>query len=103
MSLYKQGWVGLFLLCSGSAYAVQEATERTAQQPLDKRVIKLETTIRGSREQPKVMSIVPWQPPSQKQVLPSPILQRIEQKFKPLKRDEFQRQIQFFDNTNPPK
>ena len=98
MSLYKYGWVGLLLLGSGMVYAVQEATEQVQEQPLD--VIKLETTIRASREQPTLMSIVPWQPPSQKQVLPSPILQRIEQKFKPLKRDEFQRQIQAFEKLS---
>ena len=60
--------------------------------------IQIEDTIRGNQEQPKVMSIVPWQSPKEKQALPSLILQRLNKKFKPLERDEFQRQIQFFES-----
>jgi hypothetical protein len=57
-------------------------------------VIKLEDTIRGNQEQPKVLTIVPWQAPTFKQALPSPILQRINLKFVALERDEFSRQLQ---------
>lgn len=100
MNLVKHACLGLLMLVGGGVCKAQEATEQVQEQPLDTKVIKLETTIRGSREQPKVMSIVPWQPPGQKQVLPSPILQRIEQKFKPLKRDEFQRQVEYFEKLS---
>jgi hypothetical protein len=100
VNLANQICLGLLLLVCDGVCMAQEITEQVTEQPLDTRVIKIETTIRGSREQPKVMSIVPWQPPSQKQVLPSPILQRIEQKFKPLKRDEFQRQVQYFEKLS---
>ena len=68
-----------------------------AQQPV---VIKLEQTIRGNQEQPKVLTIVPWQSPKAKQALPSPIVERINKKFVPLQRDELQRQIQMLDNKN---
>jgi hypothetical protein len=57
-------------------------------------VIKLEDTIRGDQEQPKVLSIVPWQTPSVKPALPSPILARINLKFAPLERAEFSRELQ---------
>lgn len=67
------------------------ATQATAQE---QQVIKLEDTIRGNQEQPKVLSIVPWQAPTVKQALPSPILERINLKFVPLERDEFSRQLQ---------
>ena len=63
-------------------------------------VIQLEDTIRGSREQPKVLSIVPWQPPKDKQMLPSPFEIRIEQDFLPLDRDEFRRRVQHFDKVS---
>lgn len=61
-----------------------------AEQPS---VIKLEQTIRGDQEQPKVLTIVPWQSPKAKQALPSAIVERINKKFVPLQRDELRRQI----------
>jgi hypothetical protein len=68
-----------------------------AQQP---EVIKLEETIRGNQEQPKVLTIVPWQSPKTKQALPSPIVERINKKFVPLQRGELQRQIKILENKN---
>jgi hypothetical protein len=61
-------------------------------QPLA--VITLQETIRGNQEQPKVLTIVPWQAPKAKQALPSAIVERINKKFAPLQRDELKRQIQ---------
>lgn len=63
-------------------------------------VIKLEQTIRGNQEQPKVLTIVPWQSPKTKQALPSPIIERINKTFVPLQRDELKRQIQMLDIKN---
>jgi hypothetical protein len=60
-------------------------------------VIQLEETIRGNQEQPKVLTIVPWQSPKAKQALPSPIVERINKKFVPLQREELQRQIKILD------
>jgi hypothetical protein len=68
-----------------------------AQQPA---VIELEETIRGNQEQPKVLTIVPWQSPKAKQALPSPIVERINKKFVPLQRDELKRQISILENKN---
>ena len=90
---YLPGLIGAFTLtmatCSVSAQ----------QRPvLPQQSIQLEETIRGNQEQPKVMTIVPWQLPKEKQALPNPILRRLSQKFQPLERDEFQRQIQFFNS-----
>ncbi len=68
-----------------------------AQQPA---VIKLEETIRGSQEQPKVLTIVPWQSPKIKQALPSPIVERINKKFVPLQRDELKLQIGMLNSKN---
>lgn len=63
-------------------------------------VIQLEDTIRASREQPRVLSIVPWQPPKDKEQLPSPFVKRIEQDFLPLDRDEFRRRVQHFEKVS---
>ncbi|KXI29156.1 hypothetical protein [Paraglaciecola hydrolytica] len=65
-----------------------------AQQTAPK-VIKLEDTIRGNQEQPKVLTIVPWQAASVKHSLPSQIVERINKGFTPLERDDFSRQLQF--------
>ena len=63
-------------------------------------VIKLEETIRGNQEQPKVLTIVPWQSPKAKESLPSSIVERINKTFKPLHRDELLRQIEQLENKN---
>jgi hypothetical protein len=68
-----------------------------AQEPS---VIKLEETIRGNQEQPKVLTIVPWQSPKTKQALPSPIVERINKTFVPLQRDELKRQMKILNNKN---
>jgi hypothetical protein len=70
-----------------------------AQEPV---VIKLEETIRGNQEQPKVLTIVPWQSPKTKQALPSSIVERINKKFIPLQRDELKREIQILNIKNIP-
>lgn len=69
----------------------------TAQQPA---VIEIEETIRANQEQPKVLTIVPWQSPKAKQALPSPIVERINKKFVPLQREELKRQIQILESKN---
>ena len=74
--------------------------EQTEPSQIKDGVIQLEDTIRGSREQPKVLSIVPWQPPKDKQQLPSPFVKRMEQDFLPLERDEFRRRVQHFDKVS---
>lgn len=62
-------------------------------------ILQIQDTIRGSREQPKVLSIVPWQPPRDKASLPSPFVKRIEQDFMPLDREEFIRKVQHFERA----
>jgi hypothetical protein len=71
-----------------------------AQEPA---VIQLEETIRGNQEQPKVLTIVPWQSPKTKQALPSPIVDRINKTFVPLQRDELKRQIHILNKKNIPQ
>jgi hypothetical protein len=71
-----------------------------AQEPA---VIQLEETIRGNQEQPKVLTIVPWQSPKTKQALPSPIVERINKTFVPLQREELKRQIHILNKKNIPQ
>jgi hypothetical protein len=78
--------------------SVFPAKAQKSPPTLRQQSIKLEATIRGNQEQPKVLTIVPWQSPKEKQALPSLILQRLNNKFQPLERDEFQRKIEFFNS-----
>ena len=89
---------GIALLTSLNVSA-QQSRSLSPQQ-----TIKIEETIRGNanQEQPKVLTIVPWQQPNDKQALPSPISERLNRQFKPLERDEFRRQIRFFENQAKP-
>lgn len=92
---------GAALLVSVSVQAQQDDNDNLAQSAsAEQPILKLEATIRGSREQPKVMSIVPWQPPTEKQPLPSPVLSRINQQFQALNRNEFRRQIDYFEKLS---
>jgi hypothetical protein len=93
MNTIKSRFLGMFFymaLCLMSSML-------NAQEP---DVIKLEETIRGNQEQPKVLTIVPWQSPKTKQALPSPIVERINKKFVPLQRGELKRRIQILNNKN---
>jgi hypothetical protein len=93
MNTIKGCFLGMFF---GMALCLMSSM-LNAQEPS---VIKLEETIRGNQEQPKVLTIVPWQSPKTKQALPSPIVERINKKFVPLQRDELKRQIQILNNKN---
>ncbi|WJG08752.1 hypothetical protein [Aliiglaciecola sp. LCG003] len=62
--------------------------------------LHLQDTIRSSREQPKVLTIVPWQPPRDKASLPSPFVKRIEQDFMPVERQEFTRLVEHFERVS---
>lgn len=88
----------LLIVAVLGAFSAFSAKAQQRPPALQQQSIKLEETIRGNQEQPKVLTIVPWQSPKEKQALPGLILQRLNKKFLPLERDEFQRQIQFFDS-----
>ncbi|MEO9945998.1 hypothetical protein [Paraglaciecola sp.] len=63
-------------------------------------VVTIEETIRGNQEQPKVLTIVPWQAPSLKEALPSQIVERINKQFVPLQRDELLRELSSLRTKN---
>ncbi|MDN4502064.1 hypothetical protein QX776_06605 [Alteromonadaceae bacterium BrNp21-10] len=58
-------------------------------------VLKLESVIRGNQEQPKVLTIVPWQTPKTKAIFASLQTQLMQTEFEPLERSSFIRQISF--------
>jgi hypothetical protein len=85
----------LFILAVLGPFSLQAQQAEALVTPQN---IELEDVIRGNQEQPKVLTIVPWQSPKEKQALPSLISQRLDKAFQALERAEFQREIQFFDS-----
>ena len=88
----------------------EQTTTETEQTPLDLKVasdgnvsqsgdiLRLEETIRGNKEQPKVLSIVPWQLPLHQRI------DRNEQRWapiktqlKPLERNSFLKEIKLLE------
>lgn len=56
--------VSLLIAFSAAAQQVsQENQDTLAEDPSGEEVLRLEDTIRGNREQPQVLTIVPWQLP----------------------------------------
>jgi len=67
--------------------------------PTSSGFITLETTIVGNKEQPKVLSIVPWQNPEQAGTLSTEITSQIEQVFRPLDAETLNREIVYFKQS----
>lgn len=67
-----------------------------AQAALAEDVVTFESTITGSQEQPKVIYIVPWQPPQAPAAERQPIGNLVMQDLlQPIDRDTFLRQVQY--------
>lgn len=61
--------------------------------------VTLHSTITGNQEQPKVLYIVPWQPPGSADKLMQPAKPVLDDVFAPVDRAEFNRELKFRENT----
>jgi len=94
------------LLAQGAAHAAdptpaappapQPAAPKAASARALDRLQLEQTTITGSRELPKVMSIVPWKPAEPSGGLDRPIGSLVDGVLSPLDRDEFRREITYY-------
>jgi len=57
--------------------------------------VVLHSTITGNQEQPKVLYIVPWQPPGGADKLSQPMQPMLNDVFAPVDRAEFQRELKY--------
>jgi hypothetical protein len=64
-----------------------------AQQ--DEASVTLHSTITGNQEQPKVLYIVPWQPPGGVDQLQQPVQSLLGDVFAPTDRAEFRRELKY--------
>ena len=94
----------LLIVCGTALFIGHAASAQQSESKRRQQTITIEETIRGNanQEQPKVLTIVPWQQPNEKEALPSPISERLNKQFSTLERDEFRRQIRFFENQPKP-
>lgn len=53
------------------------------------------TSIRGSRELPKVLYIVPWKKPVPGELVGRPVASLVDEALAPLDRDVFQREVEY--------
>lgn len=66
-------------------------------------VVTLRSTVTGNQEQPRVMYIVPWQPPGEMALEHSLASEVADELFAPLDRDEFVRGIKYRAMLEEPK
>lgn len=82
--------VFLILLLSMTA-----VTMAHAQKNGEEANVVLHSTITGNQEQPKVLYIVPWQPPGSADRLSQPMQPLLSDVFAPVDRAEFQRELKY--------
>lgn len=64
-------------------------------------VVVLRSTVTGNQEQPKVLTIVPWQRSDGPNLLYQPVESLVGEVFAPIDREEFLREIQYRQQPNP--
>jgi hypothetical protein len=97
-------------LCAGDAVRAAEpradrAAAPTAAAKTDRAVDRLQldaTAITGTRELPKVMSIVPWKAAEPPAGPDRPLGSLIDEMLAPLDRDEFRREIRYYRDLASP-
>jgi hypothetical protein len=96
----------LVLLAVVAAGSVAHATDappapKAAERAVDR--LQLDATaITGTRELPKVMSIVPWKAAEPPAGPDRPMGSLIEEVLAPLDRDEFRREVTYFNDLASP-
>ncbi|MEP4888475.1 MAG: hypothetical protein ABJV04_00485 [Aliiglaciecola sp.] len=110
ISLISFSFISIFSSVSVMAQSEQPVLDADQAKPKSTQIVTdvngkilIQDTIRGNREQPRVLSIVPWQPPRDKASLPSPFVKRIEQDFVPIDREEFSRKVEHFERASGKK
>ncbi|MGQ8366904.1 hypothetical protein [Glaciecola sp. 1036] len=66
-------------------------------------VLRLEDTIRGNKEQPQVLTIVPWQLPTHKRIDATTQWQPVVDKLTPIERGRFLRNMQIIKEISTEK
>lgn len=86
-------WIAAYLVISASHVAISDVHAQSAPEE-EKRIITLESTIRGDQQQPRVLSIVPWDSPPQKRVTRVALTGQLQGEMAPLERNAFLQRIE---------
>ncbi|MFT4048173.1 MAG: hypothetical protein QM661_15975 [Solimonas sp.] len=79
------------------AIALAETAERKASEPL--KLAPMQIT--GSREQPRVMNIVPWKRPPSALPPGAPADSVLDEATQPVNRVEFRRELRYYEGLQP--
>lgn len=82
-----------------SILAVASAMAAPPEKKSDEATVVLHSTITGNQEQPKVLYIVPWQPPGSADKLMQPVKPMLDDVFAPVDRAEFNRELKFRESA----
>ena len=85
----------LLVLFSGISTSFLASAQKEESKPT---TLNLGTTVTGNQEQPKVISIIPWQSPETDNDLKTPIHSLIKTNFQHLEPSELRRQIRFIES-----
>lgn len=75
------------------------AAAAPSEKKTDEATVVLHSTITGNQEQPKVLYIVPWQPPGGADQLMQPVKPLLDDVFAPIDRAEFQRELKYREQS----
>jgi hypothetical protein len=94
MMMKRGAVIVLLMLCAAASAHAQKKGEEAN--------VVLHSTITGNQEQPKVLYIVPWQPPGGADRLSQPLQPLLDDVFAPVDRAEFQRELKYrAENAQP--
>ena len=97
----------IVIYISGTCFAsAQEKTPAKGSEAVNTKaaskspkIITLESTIVGNKEQPKMMTIVPWQTPTKKAVKAMPISIEMQSFFEPIEVDSLKKELEYFNKS----
>ena len=83
--------IPIVLLMLAPALALAAPPAKSAKEA----TVVLHSTITGNQEQPKVLYIVPWQPPGNADQLQQAVKPVLDDVFAPIDRAEFKRELKY--------
>ncbi len=81
------------------AKANEPDAEQVASTMQKRSLITLESTIVGDKEQPTVLTLVPWQKPEHESVMSKPVSRQIGMKFTALEVDSLKRELHYYQKS----
>lgn len=91
--------IGLVLLSAGIPGAASDAPAAVERSAAAHRLELDRSAIRGNQELPRVMVILPWKDPGVAELAGRPFNSLIEEVLSPVDRDEFRRELDYFEQV----